>query len=72
MDISAYTVYTKFEILTEIQEHGGRSHFLPSLISNGTVHKLPSANGVDLYYLSNPVDLQIKVCEWCASEADNA
>ena len=67
MDITSYTVYTKFEILTEIQEHGGRSHFLPSLMSNGTVHKLPSANGIELFYLSNPVDLECKVKEWSAS-----
>lgn len=72
MDISAYTVYTKFEILEDIQEHGGRAIFLGSLMQEGTVKQLPSANGITLYYLSDPVDLECKVKEWSASEMENS
>ena len=70
MDISAYTVYTKFEILEEIKGNGGKAIYLPSLVSQDIVSINQSPDCVNIYYLSNPVDLEIKVKEWAASEAN--
>ena len=77
MDISAYTVYTKLEILDEIKNaignYGMSVHYLSSLVSQGivSINEGP-IDHCSVFYLSNPVDLEIKVKEWAASEADNA